>query len=230
MKWGQEGNVLPELELELKGVNLRNSNWPIEVRDKFTEYADTILKTVSSGKELSRNEIIGSLLDLENKMIKDINSGTGDLYNTTPVREPEAYKAKADASPYKSYLMWNEIFGPKYGNAPEPPYNGIKVPVNIPNPTALRGFIESIKDKALADRFDAYVKRHNKKDLTIITLPEPVIASTGVPEEIIPYINKDTLLSNVTGGYYLFLGSFGLYPRDKNYSVSLIDIYNPARL
>jgi hypothetical protein len=118
------------------------------------------------------------------------------------------------------------VFGPKYGMAPEPPYIGIKIPVSLNNPTAINNYLETIKDRAFAERLRIYLRERNRKDVNIFTLPEPILASIGVPEELIPILNRDTLLSNVTGGFYLVLGSFGIYPRDQHYSVSLTNLFD----
>lgn len=225
LKWGQEGNILPEFEPEIKGVNLRNSAWPAEIYTEFSSYITGLLEKTSKGEKLSRKEVIGPVLDIENRLIDQIKSGKSTLYNKVPVNQESAYK-NPGSSPYRSYYFWNKVFAPKYGPCPEPPYIGVKVPVNLPNAKSIETFIKSIEDKDLARRFEEYTKELNKKDYTMFILPAPVLESTGVPLELVSVIDKDTLLSNVTGGYYLTLAAFGLYPRDKDYTISLINVFD----
>lgn len=225
LKWGQEGNILPELEAEIKGVNLRNSAWPVEIYSGFNDYITGLLEKVTHGGELFRKDIIGPVLNMENYLVDQIKSGKSSLYNKVPVNQESAYKNPA-SSPYRSYYFWNKVFSPKYGPCPEPPYIGIKVPVSLPNAKAIESFIATIEDKDLARRFDEYVKETGRKDFSVFIFPGPVLESTGVPAEIVPIIDKDILLSNVTGGYYLTLAAFGIYPRDKDYTISLINVFD----
>jgi len=225
LKWGVEGNILPELVPEIKGVNMRNSAWPENIRETFTNYLIFLLEKISRGEKLTRKDVIGGPLDVENELIRTMTSGKYSLYNRIPVNNAEAYK-KPESSAYASYQLWNQVFGPKYGMAPEPPYIGIKIPVSLNNPTAINNYLETIKDRAFAERLRIYLRERNRKDVNIFTLPEPILASIGVPEELIPILNRDTLLSNVTGGFYLVLGSFGIYPRDQHYSVSLTNLFD----
>lgn len=226
LKWGQEGNILPELEPEIKGVNLRNSAWPSEIYDNFSKYIEEILTKVSEGKDLTRKDVIGPVLDMENYLVDQIKSGKSTLYNNTPVNNAAAYKKGEEAPPYRSYIMWNKVFAPKYGPCPEPPYTGVKVPVLLPNQKAIDNFVASMKDRDMANRFEAYFREMGRKDYGIFILPKPVLESSGVPEEVVSIIDRDTLLSNVTGGYYLTLGALGLHPRNKDYTVSLINVFD----
>ena len=225
LKWGQEGNILPHLEPEIKGVNLRNSAWPQEIYESFSSYIKEILESVSNGEELTRKKVIGPVLDIENNLVDQIQSGKSELYNNIPVNTEAAYK-RPESSPFRSYVMWNKVFAPKYGSCPEPPYIGVKVPVSLTNQKAIDQFLATMKDREMANRFSAYFKETNRKEFKIFILPKPVLESIGVPEEIIPIINRDTLLSNVTGGYYLTLGALGIHPRNKDYTVSLINIFD----
>jgi hypothetical protein len=225
MKWGQEGNILHELESEIKGVALRNSAWPVDIYNRFTNYLTDLLKGIVEGKIIDRKAILGPILDLENEFINKIKSGDYTLYNKIPVNSAESYK-KPGSSPYASYLMWNAVFADKYGPAPEPMYFGVKVPVNLPNITAINNYLDNISDKSLSERFRNWFKETGKTHLDIIVLPEPVLASSGVPKEIIPIINPKNLLSNVTGGFYLILNSFGFNPRNKDYSIAINDLFD----
>lgn len=227
LRWGQEGNVLPELTPEIKGVNLRNSAWPEDVKNDVHEFIIKMATGISEGKTFTRDEVFEIPLRTEKNIIDKMSSGSCDLYNIVTVKPENSY-AKPMSSPYGHYVLWQEIFSAKYGETPPPPYTGVKVPVKIANPTELRAFLEGIEDKRLAERFKEYIARQGKKDFTNIIIPYSIAVSNGVPKELIPVLDRDTMLSNINGAYYLILNSLGFYIRDKEKSICIYDLYDDS--
>ena len=117
---------------------------------------------------------------------------------------------------FTHYAMWEEVFAPKYGHAPEPPYTAIKLSVTCHNPTSLRQWIDSIEDRALADRLQAWVARTGRKNIKMLLLPEPVLMSTGVPKELIQVADIRNLIFQIMESFYLVLEALGMYMKNDD--------------
>lgn len=224
LRWGQEGIVLPEMDPEIKGVGLRNSAWPEHVKTDVHDFIVSTMTKIVNGEKLTRDELFKIPLKTESDLIERMTSGTSELYSIVPVKPAGGY-VNPMSSPYAHYVYWNEMFAAKYGETPEPPYTGIKVPINLPNPTAIKHFLAGIKDRATAAKIEASLAANNKRNVTNLILPHSVVVSTGIPEELVPAIDRDTMLSNVNGAYYMILNAFGFFIRDKDKSICLYDLY-----
>ena len=228
LRWGQEGIVLPELTPEIKGVGLRSSAWPEQVKKDVSEFIVSTLTKIVNGETLSRDEIFSIPLKTESGLIDQLSSATSELYSIVPVKPASGY-ARPMSSAYAHYVYWQEMFASKYGDTPEPPYTGIKVPINVPSPTAIKTFIAGIKDRNIADKIEQSLKTNNKRDITNLILPHSVVVSTGIPEELMPVIDRNTMLSNVNGAYYMILNAFGFFIRDKEKSICIYDLYQESK-
>lgn len=228
LQWGVEGNILPKLKPEIKGVGLRSSAWPESVRNDVERFIVGLMTKISSGEKTTRDDVFEIPLSTERNIIDKMYKGDSELYSLVPVKPEDAYKLPM-SSPYGHYVSWQEIFAGKYGETPYPPYTGIKVPINLPNPTAIRNFIASIEDKDIAHKFENWVKTKNKKNVTNFILPHAIISSTGIPKELLPVLDRDTMLSNVNGAFYMILNALGFFIRDKDKSICLYDLYEHVK-
>lgn len=207
----REGNVYEELELEVKGVNLRNSKIPSEVMDPFAAHLANTLQTVLDKEILTIEDIIKEPIRME-KMVRDsIESGSTEYLMHSQLKIPESYAKKEEAAPYQYHVLWNEVFAPKYGESPPLPYTAVKVSARLNNKTQLTQWINSIEDKALADRLAGYVTRMGKTSISTFNIPAVLFTSQPVPKELLKVIDTESLISGIMAPFYLYLESMGFY-------------------
>lgn len=211
----QEGNVYKEMETEIKGVALRNSNVPPFITKKAHALMRNLMDTVMRGDKISITEVLREVAELEQGIRNEIESGSYKLLTKTSIKGIHSYK-DPNSSNYSHYAMWEEIFANKYGHAPEPPYTAIKVSIDADNPTKIKTWIDSIEDRVIADKIQAWIVSTGRKSVTMLLLPEPALAMNGVPKEIIKGIDIRGLIFQAMEAFYLILESLGIYMKNDN--------------
>ena len=141
------------------------------------------------------------------------------------MKESETYKAGEDEAAYQSYLMWNEVFAPKYGATIAPPYTAVKVSVELEKSYQVAEWLANMKDRELAERMKKWRDKPNRKGkgITTFTLPEQIIAAGGIPEEIFESINHRKIILGMTTVFYLILETLGIYMLNKHTSRLCMD-------
>lgn len=223
----QEGNVKLEFDLEIKGVELRSSKVPVHVNKKLSALIKFILMSVHDNGGLSLYDVLDEISLLENTIINSIKNSDYSYMLTQQIKDPSSYVDEEDASVYKHYLMYKKVFARKYGDIAPPPYLGIKIPVKLPNKTAIGKWIEVIKDPFIKAEIQDWFIQSGRKDMSNIIFPETVLSAYGLPEEIVPAINIRQLVFETMSGFYLVLESLGLYYKDDNITKLVSDDYVP---
>lgn len=218
----QEGTVFDELDLELKGVALRNSNSPKNIREGSQKFIKDMMTKVMQGEKLSLMDTLSEVASIEREIYDVTVSGRYDYFRTGQVKPADSYK-NPGSSPFIHYELWEEVFADKYGHAENPPYTSVKVSVEGDNPTKLKQWLDSMDDQVIADKLLRFLHKKGRKDLTTILLPEPVLRVTGVPEEIIAGVNTRKLIGDIMEPYYLVLESIGFYVKDDKNSILVSD-------
>lgn len=214
-KSAQEGNVFTKMKSEIKGVELRSSNAPKVINDKLHGLMTTVLEKTMADGTMSIREIMDPIYTIESSIINDLHSGGHTYLRTMPLKDGSAYVDGDNAPAMFHHKLWQAVFSPKYGEAPELPYQGVKVSVNLNNPTKLKLFLLSIPDRHLAERLDSFLKANKRDKLAVLVFPKPLIELHGVPQEIRPAIEHRKLVHSIMAPYYLFLESFGIYMTNK---------------
>lgn len=211
----REGNVYKKLETEIKGVALRNSNVPPAITKKAHDLIRALMDTVMKERKISLTAVLRYVAEIEEGIRVEVESGGYRLLAKTSIKGAASYKDPT-VSNYVHYGMWEKVFAPKYGNAPEPPYTAIKVSLSTKSPSKVKDWIAGIEDRALADRLTEWMVENGRKDLSTLLLPEPVLAMTGIPKELIPAIDIRNLIFQTMEGYYLILEAIGFFQRNDN--------------
>lgn len=221
----REGSVYKEPKLEIKGVELRSSNAPDSVMKELKRYVLWIMASIKEQSALSIKDLLKPIYDVEKAIMEDIETGGHNYLRSLQIKDPDSYVDKEDAAAYQKHLFWEEVFAPKYSSAGEPPYSAIKVSLSIKNKTSMNDWIESIKDRQLAERLRAWFERNGKAALPTVYLPGSVIEEYGVPEEILMVTDKRRLLMGIVSPFYLVLESLGIYMRNNQMNNMVYDIY-----
>lgn len=220
----QEGNVYQNYDTEVKGVYLKDSTCPPHVMKDFKETLMWTMDQVINKNEVSVVEVMEHLAGIENQIKESVYKGDTFYLKSTQVKDPSAY-ANPLVSPHVHYTLWEAVFAPKYGHAPEPPYAAISVSVNLKNKTQINEWLEQVADPGIKDRMMKWMKEYNKKGMTTILLPKPVIEVTGLPEEIIKAMSLRKLVFGIVKQYYFLLESLGVYMINDNLTRLVSDTF-----
>lgn len=222
----QEGNIYKTSKEEIKGVHLKSSNVPPEVMKKAKAMMIDTMARVKNGQKLSLIDRLHEVADIEHGIYNSIRKGEGFYFKNSQIKTPASYK-NVDSSPYQYYLFWNEVFGPKYGAAPEPPYSALVISLKINNPTEMMEWASKIKDQALTERLIAWAKRNEKKSIGSIHIPQVAVGLHGIPEEILLAVDVRGIIRNMTNVFYLILETYGYYCMNDKITRLVCDTYAP---
>lgn len=206
----QEGTVLTKPEIEIKGVHLKNSTVPKFVIEDGKALMTEILEKVSSNQRLNFKSIAKRVIDLEETIHSSVFRGEPVFLKKSKINSAESYVQEADKSPYVRHTFWSEVFAPKYGEFPPPPYEVVKIPTKISSKTALNEWLESIEDSDLKLRLIDWLTRNNKKDLPTIYLNDTYVKGSGIPSEILRIIDVERIILDVTIQHRVILETMGV--------------------
>lgn len=211
----QEGNVLKELELEIKGVALRNSNVPPEITEKAHNLIKYVMDQVRAGKQIKTLQILRYVAKIEQGIHQGVLDGSYSLLSKMQIKGPEAYK-NPESSNYLHYDLWESVFAETYGHAPTPPYVAVKVPVNLERKKDVQAWYDKIGGSPITDRLKVWLEAHGKSTMAVMMLPEQVLAMTGIPREVIEAVDIRPLIIQTVESFYLILESLGIYLKNRD--------------
>ncbi len=221
----REGNVYSEYDMEIKGVALRSSIVPINVIKRAKELMTEILTAADKGEQFSVKRWFHEVWSYEQDIKQSIEKGEPKYLKSAQIKE--SYK-NMGSSPYQQYLLWEEVFAPKYGSTTPPPYSAIKVPLEISNKTEMKAWLSSIEDKELAKRLAKFLADRERDKLTTLMLPTALMSATGMPKEVMQVVNVRKLTFEILESFYLLLECLGLHVVDSKFRRLVSDIYEPS--
>ena len=205
----REGKVYSELETEIKGVYLKDSNAPRHVMTTFHETLKWCMDGVMAGTGILAAELLSRVATLEKDVERSIRNGDTDYLNGAQVKDPTSY-IKPSSSPYVYYGFWEDVWAPKYGHSPIPPYAAVKVSVDLKNPTKVKEWIARFEDRALAERLELWLHQHQKVALSMLLLPRSIVETGGIPPEIVDAMDLRKLIYGTVKPFYILLDALGL--------------------
>lgn len=231
LRSAQEGVVKTTPELEMKGVHLISSKASETFMVEFQDYVEKhILTSLMNDKELSWHDYMDKPIKQELAIRKNIRTGQVDYYSREQIKNPEDYKQGEDNSNYFQYLLWREVFAPKYGSVDNPPLYAVKIPVDLSKPRKLKNWIAQVKemDHGLGIRLEDFLASKDKSQFTSILVPQQIIQTSGLPMELSPVIDEARAVSQIMTPYYIVLQSLGFYVGNSKNSRLLSDPYIKA--
>lgn len=205
-----EGVVYDEIEMEIKGVYLKDSNIPKEIMEGFNALLKELVLKTMRGEKISVVAVKNIVKELENSVKEKILEGDPEVLTTVQIKEEGAY-VKPLSSAYAHYDLWESVFADKYGNAPNPPYGGIKVNLALKNKTAIREWLISLEDTVIAGRLQEWFDKTGRTSFNNIILPKEVVSTKGIPPEIACVLDIKKMAYSVSKPYYLLLEALSLY-------------------
>lgn len=221
---GQEGHIFKEDEPEIKGSVLKGSNAPKDVMDQSDAMMAMILSVAGSGNKISLYDEIARIAKLEHALIERVTKGDNEILPQVEIKEAQSYKLGPYQSNYFHYMLWEQVFAPKYGSYDVPPYRGIRLPLNTDSNARVKVWLSKMEDQELAQRLAAILVEGGKNQgLGSIVIPLSAVQSIGVPEEIVSAMNIRGVVASLMDTHYVLLESLGFYMMEGNHERLLSD-------
>jgi hypothetical protein len=206
-----EGVKNTDLEIELKGVHLKSSKIASVIKDKAQELMVMTLDAIKSGGTINAAEVLHGIGELERSIVNDIQNGNYGWLSRESIKPAAAY-TNPDSEKYLYHSLWEDVFSEKYGPAPELPYTGIKMSVDLTSKSKLNAYLEKIEDISIREKFKAFLESKGKDKLTNLYLPmERAQNLKDIPLEFKQAIDYRTLLKQNLKSVYTVLHSTGIY-------------------
>lgn len=220
----REGNVYDVPHLESKGVGMKNSKAPAEIRQATEDFIVTAMNDLMEGKKVKLLPRLKEIGDMERGIIESINKGEIKYLTNAQIKNKESYTSP-DGGPYRHYELWQKVFARKYGDAPLPPYDAIKVSIEADSPARLKLWLDNWEDQELRLEMEKALKSLNMRAITTMMIPRQICLQTGVPKEIVKGVDVRKLVYTTCSTFYLELESFGVFQSNKNITRLVSDYY-----
>lgn len=210
LKSAQEGNIYPTMKEETKGVNLRNSAASKDLNAALNQFFRSKSEALVRGEKISLAEVHRLIADLEYEVFTNIREGGSKYLRSMQIKDEDSYTQKADAPAVKQHQLWEEVFAPKYGPAPDLPYRAVTLKLSTKGKSRMEEWFNKLEDKTFVQRMREYLERNNKKDLTSIRLPVDIVSEIGVPSEILEVAQIREIVKMIMNPFYIAASCLGL--------------------
>ncbi len=230
----REGLVFDKYKMEIKGVALRSSTVPPTVINAAKELMKEVMHRADENRQFTLEELYIKVWQHEQEIYNSIKKGEHTYLKSAQIQESYANMNKAnphqEKTNYRHYLMWQEVFAPKYGNVEHPPYTVIKVPLAINNKTDMQDWLNKIDaiDPEFAERLRQYCVNTGRDQIKTLMLPLSILSGIGMPEEVMVMIDIRRLTYEILESFYMILESLGIFQVDSKYVRLISDIYTPS--
>ncbi len=216
----KEGNVYSDIKMEIKGVHMKDSTVPSNIIKGAAKEMEVIVRALMNGEKLSLLQRLKATADLERSILNSIRQGETTYLKRIKIKELTAYKrdeadidAGRDKTPHQFYTFWQQVMAPKYGECAKPPYQAVRIPLDLANRTAIKDWLAQIDDRSVAERIGKWINDNNKQVLTSLPIPIDHCKMHGVPLELATIIDSQRIVLTLTKSYRNILESLGFYPK-----------------
>lgn len=211
----KEGSVYKDIEMEIKGVHLKNSAVPAKLNKIIHGRMEKIMRATIAGEKISLSEVLKETANVERDIFNSLMAGEVTYFKTNKIKQHTAYSKGPKESPFQWHTFWNEVFADKYGKIAEPPYSVIKIPTTNENKTAMKRWIENIQDKEIAQKLQAYCDRNGKDIIKTLYLSIEYVNAFGIPDEIKACINQKKIILDLTKTFRITLETLGFFAKEN---------------
>ena len=215
----QEGVFYKTPKLDIKGVNLRGSNFSQETLNYIEWWIQNIINEIYQTGAISIKEKIVEVLRFERVIYDSLRNHEVRFLTVDPIKSENEYK-EADRTVYFNYLFWEYVFGDKYGHILIPTKCYILPLTNI-NHQAYKALLAD-KYPDIERRIQEFMNKYPGKEITRI----PINPLTNViPEELLPITHYKSIVYANVKPFYLILNSLGISLGNDNNKILLSDLY-----
>lgn len=223
----QEGVFYGDPRLDLKGVNLRGSNFSKETLNYTSWFIRKIFDTLYNEGSIAISYFIIAALKFERFVLDSVKANQTRFLTVQPIRNENEYNDE-ERSIYFNYLFWESVFADKYGSILIPT-KCYMLPLTDLTDQVYRFSMEQHAPDIMR-KIDAFLKRYKGKEVTRI----PINPTTNtIPVELRLAADYKAVVYSNAKLLYLLLSSFGINTgstSDKGRKVLLSDIYGWVEL
>lgn len=214
----QEGILFPpnKVETEIKGVGLKHTKVPATVTKAFKNELLNTMGMIERDEKISIFDLRYRLAKMEWETYQSIKQGHSIYLQRARVKLNESYKTE-DNIYKRGHLFWEAVFADKYGHMPEPPYDAIKVSVDLKTKTSYQKWLDAIEDRNLVNRLVDWINtQNNGKWLTTFYIPGTIAQNIGIPDEIMLVIMPRKLVHTIVSPWYTLMEAYNIYEINDN--------------
>lgn len=211
----QEGNVFSDVEMEIKGVHLKNSAAPKELISAAHQKMKDILALIRSNQKINLSAEIKEVANIERMITQSLLSNELRFYKQSKIKDKQAYSLGPERSPYLYHILWEDVFEPKYGKTDQVPYNVIKIPTIMENRSSYKAWLDGIQDREFAERMMKWSETYGKDKLPTIYISAQFVKSFGIPIELKSIINVKKIVLDLTIVNRMILETLGYCPKPE---------------
>lgn len=209
----KEGSVYKGIKMEVKGVHMKDSSVPTNIIKSAAVEMEIIIKAIMNGEKISLAEMLTKTADVEREILRSIHAGETTYLKRTKIKEKAAYKLGETQSPYQYFTLWEKAFMATYGACPAPPYSAVRIPLDLPNKSAVVQWLAGLPNRNFADNFSQWMVDNNKSVLTTVPIPISHCSSHGVPDELKAVLDSRKIVLALTKSYRNILESLGFFSK-----------------
>lgn len=209
----KEGSVYKGIKMEIKGVHMKDSSVPTTIIKSAASEMRSIIEAVMRNEKLSLKDMLIKASDIEREITRSINAGEVTYLKKIKIKEKNAYKDSEERSPYQYYVMWQKCFAPVYGDAPKPPYQAVRLPLDIASQTALKDWILSIDNQSVQSALGQYFAATGKGPVRSFPVPIEYCSMHGFPPELKAVLDTKKIILTLTKSYRNILESLGFFSK-----------------
>ena len=216
----QEGVVYSKPRLDIKGVNLRGSNFSHNTLNYVVWFIQGIIDDIYTTGKVSAKKKIAEVLRFERFVLDSLRAGETSFLTVDPVKAKEEY-TDADRTIYFNYIFWEHVFAEKYGSIMIPTKCYVLPLTNIQHPTYLKFLKEKFPEEE--QKLQAFVSKNMTKDINRIPI-NPLV--DAIPEELRMVTDYKAVVYANVRPLYLCMGSLGItLGNSKKLNALYSDVY-----
>lgn len=220
----QEGNIFAKTKYEIKGVNLKNSKLPPEVRVVLENYQRGLLDLVKQNIALTPQMVMAVPAYIEHCIKEDLRSNSATWFKAQQIKTEATY---ANKSVFRFVPFWNAVFGPKYGFVEQLPVPCIEVPVDLTKPAKIAAWLETLPpDMAMRAKEQITDPVYGfKGGIGRLMMPMELVTENALPKEIHSVIDERKIITAMMSPFYLTMMTMSLYVLDDKLNVLASDLF-----
>lgn len=207
----KEGSVYKDLKMEIKGVHMKDSSVPAQIIKSAAQDMRMIIETIIAGKSIRLSDIVQKAASIEREILRSIDAGEVTYLKKTKIKEKGAYKDVAERSPYQYYTLWQKCFAKTYASAPKPPYQAVRLPLDLPSQTSLRNWIASIENEDVKRGLSEFFLETGRGPIRSFPVPMEHCTMNGFPGELKAVLDTKKIILTLTKSYRNILESLGFF-------------------
>ena len=209
----KEGNVWKDIKMEIKGVHLKDSSVPSNIIAGAAKLMEFNIRAIMKGETLSLVDTLKISADVERDILASIYKGETRYLKRVKIKEETAYALDGKHSPYQYYTVWEECFAPTYAPSAPPPYQAVRLPLDLPNKTAVLNWLGNNPNQEFAKRMLGWMTENKKVTIGSLPIPMEHCTSHGVPAELVSILDTRKIVLALTKSYRNILGSMGYFSK-----------------